>query len=97
MTWCHRQIDGVLFSLSRLVTGPSFMSISSLVLGVITVSFYKGLTRNPKIGNNPVLVLPNIGRLGRVKNTKFGNNVSNKMLLNAEKYQGYSFYRFLSY
>ena len=29
-----------------------------------------------------------------VKDTKFGTNVSNKMLLNAEKCQGYSFYRF---
>ena len=26
--------------------------------------------------------------------TKFGMNVSNRMLLNAAKYQGYSFYRF---
>ena len=25
--------------------------------------------------------------------TKFGTNVSNKMLLNAAKFQGYSFYR----
>ena len=27
-------------------------------------------------------------------NTKFGTNVSNRMLLNAAKFQGYSFYRF---
>ena len=26
--------------------------------------------------------------------TKFGTNVSNRMLLNAAKFQGYSFYRF---
>ena len=62
--------------------------------GVRTIFFYKGLTRNPEIGNTPVWVLPNIWRLGRIKNTKFDTNVSNEMLLNAAKYQGYSFYRF---
>ena len=62
--------------------------------GVMTISFYKGLTRNPEIGNTPVWVLPNIWRLGRVMDTKFGTNVSNKMLLNAAKCQGYSFYSF---
>ena len=30
--------------------------------------------------------------MGRVKDTKFGTNVSNKMLLSAAKCQGYSFY-----
>ena len=62
--------------------------------GVMTISFYEGLTRNPEIGNTPVWVLPNIWRLGQVRNTKFGSNISNKMLLNASKSQGYSFYRF---
>ena len=61
---------------------------------VMTISFYKRLTRIPEIGNTPVWVLPNIWRLGRVRNTKSGMNVSNKMLLNAAKCQGYSFYRF---
>ena len=60
---------------------------------VMTISFYKELTRNSKIGNTPVLILPNIWRLGQVTNTKFGPNVSNKMLLNTSKYQGYSVYR----
>ena len=62
--------------------------------GVMTISFYKELTRNPQIGNTPAWVLPNIWRLRRVRNTKFGTNISNKILLNAEKCQGYSFYRF---
>ena len=62
--------------------------------GVMTISFYKTLTRNPEIGNIPVWVLPNIWRLRRVGNTRFGMNLSSKMLLNAAKYQGYSFYRF---
>ena len=62
--------------------------------GVMTIFFYKGLTRNPEIGNTPVWVLPNIWRLGRVRDTKFGTNVSNEMLLNAAKCQGYNFDRF---
>ena len=55
--------------------------------GVMTISIYKGLTRNPEIGNTPVLL--NIWRLGRVRDTKFGTNVSSKMLLNTAKCQGY--------
>ena len=35
--------------------------------GVTTICFYKGLTRNPEIGNTPVWVWPNIWRLGRVR------------------------------
>ena len=63
--------------------------------GIITIFFYNGLTRNMEIGNTPVWVLPNIWKLGQVMGTKFGTNVSNRMLLNAAKFQGYSFYRFL--
>ena len=55
--------------------------------GVMTISFYKGLTRHSEIGNNPIWVLPNIWRLGWV-------NVSSKILLNAAKCQGCCFYRF---
>ena len=62
--------------------------------GVMRISFYKRLTRNSEIGNSPVWVLPNIWRLGQVGDTKFGANVSNKILLNAAKCQGYSFYHF---
>ena len=32
--------------------------------GVMTIYFYKGLTRNPNIGNTPIWVLPNEGKLG---------------------------------
>ena len=56
-----------------------------LVLELWQFLFYKGLTRNSKIENTPVWVWFNIWRLGRVSNTKFGTNVSNKMLLNAAK------------
>ena len=62
--------------------------------GIMTIFFCKWLTRNPEIGNTPVWVFSNIWRLGRVMDTKFGTNVSNRMLLNAAKFQGYSFFRF---
>ena len=62
--------------------------------GVMTIYFYKGLTRNPEIGNTPVWVLPDIWRLGEFRHTKFRTDVSNQMLLNATKYHDYSFYRF---
>ena len=61
--------------------GPSFMSISLLVLEL-------WLTRNPEIGYTPVWILPNIWRLGRIRDTKVCTNVCNEMLLNATKYQG---------
>ena len=62
--------------------------------GIITIFFYKELTRNLEIGNTPVWVLPNVWILGQVMDTQFGTNVSNKILLNAAKFQGYSSYRF---
>ena len=61
---------------------------------IVTIFFYKGLTRNSEIGNIPVWVLPNVWRLGRAMNTKLGMNVSNRMLLDAAKLQGCNFYRF---
>ena len=96
-TWRQRQIFLMLFCFScfsSLVTGPSFMSISSLVLELWHFSFIRGLTRNPEIKNTTVWVFPNIWRLRWVMDTKFGTNVSNRMLLNAAKFQGYSFYHF---
>ena len=38
--------------------------------------------------------MPNIWRLGQVKDTRFDTNPFSKMLLNVVKCQGYSFYRF---
>ena len=61
---------------------------------VMTIFFYKGLTRNLEIGNTPFWVLPNIWRVRRVRDTQFSTNVSNKMLLNDAKCQCYSFYCF---
>ena len=84
LTWRHCRIffDVVLFLLS------------SLVSAVMDSFFYKGLTRNPRIRNTPVWVFPNIWRLGRVRDTKLVMVVSNKVLPNAAKCQGYSFYCF---
>ena len=62
--------------------------------GVMTIFLYKGLTRNLDIGNTSVWVLPNIWRLGQVRDTEFGTNVSNVMVLNATKCQAYSVYPF---
>ena len=76
--------DAVLFLLKSSVTGPSFMSISSLVLEFwqMTIFFYKGLTRNPKNWNNPRLSFPQYLEMGQVRDTKFDTNLSNEMLLN---------------
>ena len=60
----------------------------------MTIVVYKRLTRNLEIGNTSVCFLPNICRLGRVRDTKFVTNVSNEMLQNVAKCKGYSFPRF---
>ena len=39
----------------------------------------------------------NIWRLGEVRDTKFDKNASKKILLNAAKFQGYSFHRIHSF
>ena len=62
---------------------------------VMAISVYKGLTRNSKIGNIPVWLVPSIWRLEPVSNSKFCTSMSNKMLLSAAKFHGYSFFHFL--
>ena len=66
----------------------------NIMTGVTKIFAYKGLTRNLEIINTPVWVLLSILRLGQVRDTEFGPNVSKKMLLNAPKCQSYGFYRF---
>ena len=56
--------------------------------GVMTILFYKGLTRNNEIANTPVWVFPNIQRLGQVRDTKFGTNVSNTILRKGKVIKG---------
>ena len=95
-TWLHCQFFWLCHvSLVKFSYGGSFMSISLLVLELRHFLFIRGLTRNPKIGNSPIWVLSIIWRLGWVRDTKFGMNVSNEKLLNAANYQDCGFYRFL--
>ena len=61
----------------------------------MTIYFYKRLTRNSEIGNTVVWVLPNIYRIGHVKDTKSGIDVFDKMLLNAAKCEGYTIFELL--
>ena len=65
--------------------------------GVMVISFHKGLTRNPEIGNIPVSVLPYIWRLGKVRDTKFDMNACYERLLNAANSQELQLRLFLSY
>ena len=60
--------------------------------GVVTIFFHDCLTRNPEIGNTTLWVLTNTWRLVQVRDTKFGTNMGNEILLNAAKYRRYSFY-----
>ena len=46
----------------------------------MSIFFYKGLTRNPEIGNTLVWVLPNIWRLAGVRDTKFSKKFFNNKL-----------------
>ena len=102
LTWSHRQVfDLFLFFWRICVFSPVKFSywfrfyVNTITgSGFMTIFFFKRLIRNPEIGNTPVWVLPNIWRLGWVRDTILGTNVSNKLLLNAAKCQGYSFYRF---
>ena len=96
MTSTSNFFDIALFLLSGLVTGPSFMSTSSLILKLWQFSFTRidQKSGNRKYPRLSFWVLPNILRLERVIDTKFGTNVSNIKLLNASKFHGYGFYRF---
>ena len=82
LTWRHYQ-----FFLCSFIYFVKFSYWSKFRFNIITGSgcmriyFYKGLTWNPEIGNTPVWVLPNIWWLEQVRNTKFGMDVYNKMLL----------------
>ena len=94
-TWRHRQIFWLCFVF--LVKFSYWFKFHISIIsgsGVMAIFFYKRLTRNSEIGDTPVWVLPYIWRLGWFRDTKFGTDVSNEMLLNAAKYKGYSFYRF---
>ena len=55
------------------------------------IFFYNQLTRNLEIGNIPIWVAPSICWLGQVRDTNLAQIISNKMLVNNAKCQGYSF------
>ena len=93
LAWRHRQF----FDAVSLVKFSYWSKIQVNIItssGIMTVFFYKRFTRNPDIGNTPVWVLPNISRLEQAIDTNIATNVSNRVLLNSEKLQSYSFYRF---
>ena len=94
LIWHHHQFFWGFASLVKFSYLSKFHVNIITGSGIMTISFCNGLTRNPEIGNALIWVLPNIWRLGQVKNTKLGPIFSNKILLNAEKCQGCSFYRF---
>ena len=63
MTWPSKFLTLLCFSCQvKLLIKVSVNIITGS--GVMTFSFYKGLTRNPEIGNTTVWVLPNIWTLG---------------------------------
>ena len=87
--------DDAVFVLSSLVTDPSSLLIWQF--GVMTVFFYKRLFGNLEIGNTPVWVLPDIWKLGHVRNklVKIGKNLARISLIKSYwKCQGYMFYLF---
>ena len=65
----HRQIFWQSFvSIVRSSYWSKFHVNIITASGIMAISFYKGLTRNPEIGNTPIWVLLNIWRLGRARN-----------------------------
>ena len=86
-----------LFFLSSLVTGPSFMSISPLLLELW--QFFSFVRDWPEIRKLEIPLsefYPISGDWAElwIPSFKVGTNVCNRMLLNDANFQGYSFYRF---
>ena len=86
--------DVVLFLLSSLVTGPSFMSISSLVLELWQFSFIRDWPEIRKSEIPPSEFCPISGYWDELWIPNLVTNVSNIILPNVTKFQGYRFYRF---
>ena len=95
MTSSSSFFNVIVFSLSSFVSKFHFNIITGF--GVMTFFVYKGLTRNPEIGNTRIWILPyNLG-LGVAHKRKVIVNYSNKKLMKAVKVHGYSFFWLLSY
>ena len=99
LTICQHDVianffDVVLFLLSNLVTGPSFMIISSPAPELWQFTFIRGLPGIRKLEIPPSEFCPISGDWERVRDNKFETVVSSEILLNAAKCQGCNFYRF---
>ena len=69
MKWHHCQVSWRCFVfLVKLIYWSKFHVNIITGSGVMKISFYNGLARNPEIEHTPVWVLPNIWRLRRVRN-----------------------------
>ena len=84
--------DVVLFLFSSLVTGRNFMSISSWVLELWQLSFIRDWPEIRKSEIPPFQFCPISGDWGELWVSNLAR-MSNRMLLNAAKFRGYSFYR----
>ena len=88
----HCQFVLTLFLLSGLVTDPSFMWISSLVLELWYFPFIRDWTETRKLEISPSEVCFIYGDSSQ--DIKSGTDVSNKMLVYAAKFHGYNFCHF---
>ena len=93
MTSTSTFFDAILFLLSNLVTGPSFMSISSLVLELWFFSFIRDWPEIRKSEIHTSEFFPISGDWCEFWKP-FGTNLSNRMLLISAKFQCWSFYSF---
>ena len=93
MTSTSNFFDVVLFHLSSLVTGPSFMSISSLILVLWQFSFIKDWPEIRKLEIPPSEFCPISGYWDEL----WVPNLARMSLINCywmlQRLQGYSFYR----
>ena len=89
MTSSSNFFDVVLFFLSRLVTGPNFMSILPLVLELLQFSFIRDWPEIRKSEISPPEICPISGDWDKLGIPKLA-----PVSLNAAKCQDYSFYRF---
>ena len=84
----------ILLLLSSLVTCPSFMSISTQALELWQFSFTRDWLDIQKLETHPSEFCPISGSWGKLEIPNLAWMSLTKMLLNAAKCQGYSFYHF---
>ena len=89
--WRHNSRSFINFFWPYSISLVNFSDWPKFHVNTMSEVDQKGLTRNLEIVNTPVWVLPSILRLRQVRDAEFGPNVSNKVLLNTPKCQGYGF------